>query len=102
MEVRRAPRVGRGAAPEHEPAVRVVRPRELPVEAGFSHAGLAHDRDDLPVSRARPLERSAEHLDLSVPTDEPREPAPRGDLQPRAGRTDAGQLVDLDGLTTTL
>src|SRR5215470_13731679 len=101
MEVRCAPPVGRRAALEHEPAVDVVRPRELPVETGFSHARVAHDGDDLPVSRAGPLEGSAEHLDLGVPADEPREPPPRGGLQSRARRADAGDLVDLDRVAAT-
>jgi hypothetical protein len=47
------------------------------------------------------LERLAKHLDLGVPADEPREPAPRRDLQSRARRTYPGQLMDLDGLAAT-
>jgi hypothetical protein len=71
------------------------------VEAGFSDAGLAHDRDHLPVSRAGLLERSAKYLDLGAPADEPREPTPRGGLQSRARRTDAGDLIDLDWVAAT-
>ena len=100
-QVRRGPPIGDRAAFEHQPTVGAVRPRELPDEAGFPDAGLAHDGDRLPVSGAGVLERSAEHLDLGVPADEPGEPAPRGGLQSRARRTDAGQLVDLDGLAAT-
>ena len=75
-----------------------LRARELPEEAGFAHARLPHDGDRLAVSCPGLLERSAENLGLGVPPDEPCESAPHGDLESRARRADAGELVDLDAL----
>ena len=73
-----------------------VRTRELPDEAGFPYARLAHDGDRLPVSCTGALERSAEHLDLGVPADEPCKPAGGGGMEPRAPWSSRHKLEDFD------
>jgi hypothetical protein len=69
---------------------------ELPEEAGFSYAGLAHHRDDLTVTLARIFERLSERVELGVPPDEASEAANRGRLEAPAYRPCPGDLVDLD------
>jgi hypothetical protein len=55
-QVRRGRTIGDRRAFENQPAVGLVRMRELPDESRLPHAGLADDRDNLPVARGGALE----------------------------------------------
>ena len=93
-QVRRGLPVGNRAALEHQPAVGAVRPRELPDEPRFPHAGLADDGDRLAVSRGGALERLGQLLQLAVAPDKAGQAAGGAGLEPGPGRHDPGQLVD--------
>ncbi len=80
-QVRRGLPIGDRAALEHQPAVRTVRPRELPDEPRFPHAGLAHDGDDLPVPGGCTLERLSQLLQLTVAADKAGQAAGGAGLQ---------------------
>jgi hypothetical protein len=55
---------------EYQPAVRAVRPCELPDEARFPHPGLADNGDRLPVARRCALQRLRQLLQLRITPDE--------------------------------
>ena len=64
-----------GAPLDDQPAVRLVRMRQLPHHPGLAHARLADNRDDLAVSRRRATERPSQLLELRIASDELGEPA---------------------------
>ena len=67
-----------------------VRPRELPGEPRFPHAGLAHHGDRLPVSRGGTIQRVPQLLQLRVAPDEAGQATRGAGLQPGPGRNDPG------------
>jgi hypothetical protein len=75
---------------------------ELPEETRLAHARLADHRDHLAVPQAGPIEGPAELLQLRVPADEAREPAPRRSLEAGAGGAGPHQLEHLDRLAEPL
>jgi len=68
---------------------------ELEEQARFAHARLAHDRDDLALSRARLGERALHLGDLVLPADEMGQSARPRSVQAAAQLGGAGELVDL-------
>src|SRR5262245_29061253 len=68
----------------------------LPEEPRLADTRLADDRYHLAASQVRALERVAQLLQLRVPADETREPAPRGDLEARARDGSPRQLEHVD------
>ena len=69
---------------------------ELVHQARLACARLANCRDDLPVSRHGLLQRAGHRRHLAFASDEPRQPAPRRELEVRPQRTGAHHLVHLD------
>jgi hypothetical protein len=74
--------------------MRAVRPRELPHQPRFPHAGLAHDGDGLSVSRGGAVERLSELLQLPLAPDKAGQAACGAGLEPRPGYDAPDQLVD--------
>ena len=93
-QVRRGLPVGDRAAFEHQPAMGTVRPRELPDEPRFPHAGLAHDGDCLPVSRGGALQHLRELVQLNLASDEAGQASRGAGLKPGPCRHAPGQFVD--------
>jgi hypothetical protein len=69
---------------------------ELPNEARLADAGLADDRHHLAMRRASQLQGLTEPLELRVAPDEASEATGRIGLEPRAHRSGADDLEDLD------
>src|SRR5262249_39198190 len=81
---------------------RIRRCLELIKQARLANPGLGHDRDDLPVPRLGLLGGIFERLNLALAPNELAQPAPRGDLEVRAQRTEASDLEQLYGLADPL
>ena len=69
---------------------------ELVHQARLARARLADCRNDLPVSRPGLLQRAGHRRHLAFAPDEPRQPAPRRELEVRPQRPGAHHLVHLD------
>jgi hypothetical protein len=72
-----------------------VRPRELPDEPRFAHAGLTHEGHRLPMSSGGVFERLGQLLQLPFAPDEARQAACGAGLEPRPRGDAANQLVDV-------
>ena len=79
-QVRRGLAVGHGATLQPQPALRVVRLEELIDQARFAHAGLAQQRDHLPLARPGAGQRLLQGLQLRLPPDKGRQPPGDGGL----------------------
>ena len=71
-------------------------------EARFAHAGLAEQRDHLPVPGARPFQGLVQRLQLRLPAHKGREPPGDGGLQAPAHGRGPDQLKDVYGLLQAL
>ena len=69
---------------------------ELVHQARLARARLANCRNDLPVARPGLLQRAGHRRHLALAPDEPRQPAPRRELEVRPQRPGAHHLVHLD------
>jgi hypothetical protein len=67
---------------------------ELEAHAALADAGVADDADRPTVRGERRLEEPPESRELALAADEAREPAPARDVEARAERARAGELVD--------
>ena len=69
---------------------------ELVYQARLARARLTNCRNDLPVSSTGLLQRTGHRRHLAFAPDEPRQPAPRRELEVRPERPGAHHLVHLD------
>jgi hypothetical protein len=75
---------------------------ELVAEPALADARLADEADDLPLAGERALEALLEHRHLSCPSDETREAAHPGDVEPRAELATALELEETERLAQPL
>jgi hypothetical protein len=78
------------------PATGRQRRLEFVEQPRLAGAGLRHHRDDLPVPGSCLFERALQLLKLTLAADEPREAAPRGDIEMAARRPGCSDVVDVD------
>src|SRR5205823_7109194 len=80
----------------HRDTLRASALGELLAEPALPDPGLGDHADDLPRPRDGPPERRLEARHLGCPADEPGEAARSGDVETRAQRADALELVDAE------
>ena len=91
-----------GARLEDGKAARPTALRQLVAEAALADAGLRDQTHHLAMAFERPREGTVEHRHLVVAPDESREPARPRDIETRASRAGALELMDVQRLAHAL